>query len=194
MFFRALKPKTDVTLKVSLVHIHLPVRLGHRDATAAFAEPLSRQLMAAGLGTVIDCSERPAAKAEIAGVDLTLGMTQASIEDRKTVARMLEHLHAPYGSSIRLADGGQPLVFGAAEGMELSVESRLAPDADSRRDVAKSCAKALKGHGISRGWSRRDNRTVFYFYGESFDSMQKRLRDTLASHPLLATAATRRMA
>ena len=49
MFFRDLKPKQGVTLSVTLVHVHLPVRLGNRDADKIFVAPLSQQLAAATL-------------------------------------------------------------------------------------------------------------------------------------------------
>ncbi len=193
MFFRNLTAKKDVSLEVTLAQVHLPVRLGHRDAEKAFATPLARQLAVAGLGVITGCRALESAPADIFGVDLCLGLTDASREKLMDVARMLEHLSAPYGSSIRLADGGEPIVFGVSEGLELRIESALAPDAEARRSAAQTFSTALKDEGVFRGWVERGAETVFYFYGEDFGRMRARLNDVLNSHPNLRNALTRRM-
>ena len=194
MFFRDLKPKKDVSLEVTLVRVHLPVRLGHRDAENAFATPLARQLAAAGLGVVTGCSAFESAPADVFGVDLHLGLRNASKENLMTVVRMLEHLAAPCGSSIRLADGGEPIVFGVSEGLELSIASEVTPNAEARRTVAKTFSTALKNDGVFRGWVQRGAETVFFFYGEDFAKMRARLDEVLTSHPDLSSALARRMA
>lgn len=193
MFFRDLKPKS-VTMDVILAEVRLPVRLGHRDAAKVFGEPLSRQLAAAALGAVTRVRVHEAGPDDVCGVTLYLGLRSGARDALETVARMLEHLKAPYGSSIRLADIGKPLVFGVTEGLEISLDDALAPDADSRRDFARGCAEAMKGLAVSRGWARRDGRTKFYFYGENILRMQETLGSFLATHPLLKQATTRRLA
>ncbi len=194
MFFRDLTPKKDVSLEVSLVRVHLPVRLGHRDAEKSFAVPLARQLAAAGLGVVTGCSAFESAPADIFGVDLHLGITNASRENLMVIVRMLEHLAAPCGSSIRLVEGGEPIVFGVSEGLELSIDSEITPNAEARRNVAQTFSTALKNEGIFRGWVQRGTDTVFYFYGEDFGKMRARLDEVLTTHPRLRSAMTRRMA
>lgn len=193
MFFRDLKLK-QTTIDVTFVEARLPIRMGHRDASKVFAEPLNRQLAATAMGTLTKVRAHEAGPDDICGVTLYLGLRDASREGLTNVAHMLEFLHAPYGSSIRRADGGEPILFGIAEGLEISVDSALAPDAPSRRDLAKTCSDAMKGLAINRGWIKRADQTVFYFYGENVRSMQDRLRDAFESHPVLATARARRMA
>ncbi len=190
MFFRNLTPKRGVTLDITLAEVHLPVRLGHRDAETVFAHPLGRQMAAAGLGIITECRARERAPGDLSSVELNLGMTDPSRGGLETVARMLNHLHAPCGSSIRLCDGGIPMVFGTTEGLELSLGNNLAPDADSRRTLARTCAEALKGQGIFRGWVKRHDSTVFYFYGADFMRMQERLSAALGG----IDAVARRMA
>lgn len=195
MFFRDLKPKTDVTLDVTLAEVYLPVKLGHRDAAAIFGEPLSQQLAATALGVVTACRARERSTGEVIGVDIFLGLRDTSEKTLKTVARMLERLSAPCGSSIRLTDGGRdPVVFGLTEGLELSVETLIAPDQDSRRDLVRACRDAMSDIAVSRGWTRQNDRTLFYFYGESYVAMRDSLLRILESHPRFAGAALRRMA
>ena len=110
------------------------------------------------------------------------------------VARKLEHLNAPCGSSIRLTDGGEPIVFGVSEGLELSIGAEAAPDADARRSVAHTLSTALKEDGVFRGWVQRGSETVFYFYGEDFARMRERLDEVMATNPRFRSALTRRMA
>ena len=195
MFFKNLKMKQGVTLSVTLAEAHLPVRLGHRDADKIFGDPLRAQLAAAGLGVLNDCRLRLSYKGEITGVDLFLGLRDGSRDGLKTVTRMLEALKAPLGSSIRLSDGfGDPLIFGTTEGLELSIASEATPNAETRRELALTCRKAMENNAVSRGWARRKGETVFYFYGESFSQMQETLTQILSGHPRFAGAVTRRLA
>ncbi|AZQ66298.1 hypothetical protein EF888_03605 [Silicimonas algicola] len=195
MFFRDLKPKPGAMLDVTLAQVHLPVKLGHRDAEKLYAAPLKAQLAAAGLGTVIDCRTRTRPTGEPLGVDMALGLTRASQAALATVAGMLEYLAAPCGSSIRLADSvDEPMVFGRTEGLELSIASDAAPDADTRRDLALLCKEAIQHIGVSRGWDARLDRTLFYFYGENYAEMKDSLSRGLAEHPRFSRASLRRMA
>lgn len=195
MFFRDLKPKKGATLDISLANVHLPVRLGHRDAEKLYAIPLKAQLAAAGLGTVLDCRRRVRSTGKVRGVDLYLGLTDASQSALRTVTRMLEALAAPCGSSIRLAEGiADPIVFGRTEGLELAIETAIAPDAEARRDLAMTCREAIEAIGVSRGWDITDEQTHFYFYGEDYAEMKTRLTRILGDHPRYAAAMLRRVA
>jgi|GEM_PF-1504084 len=195
MFFRNLTPKQGVTLEVTLTEVHLPVKMGHRDAAKIFAEPLKAQLAAAGLGSVLDCRLRCRASGDVIGVELSLGLTDPSLSAQRTIARMLEYLAAPCGSSIRIVDGvDDPVIFGVTEGLELSIGSDNAPDADARRDLAMTCKSAMEHLGVSRGWVEKQGRTHFYFYGESFVDMRQSLARILKDHPRYGHATLRRMA
>ncbi len=194
MFFRDLAMKSGATKNVSLAEVRLPVRLGHRDANTAFGEPFSRQLAAAGLGSVTEVKPHEASPSEICGITIYLALTDTSKTALNSIARMLEHLHAPAGSSVRLTVGGDPVVFGQSECLELSIDSEKAADADSRRDLARTCASAMKDFAVSRGWTNRAGRTIFYFYGDSFQRMQSRLDRLMEENPTLASAKARRLA
>ena len=194
MFFRDLKMKGGASFEVVLAEARLPVRLGHRDAKIVFGEPLNRQLAATGLGAVTDVRVHEEAPEDVCSVTLFLGLRDPSRSGLKTIANMLEHLHAPLGSSLRLSFGGDPVVFGVTEGLELSVANTEAPDAGSRRDLARACSDAMKGFAISRGWARRADRTIFYFYGESFQRMHASLSRLFEADPIFASAVARRLA
>lgn len=195
MFFRDLKFKKGPALKVMLADIHLPVRLGHRDMEKTFIAPFAQQLAAAGLGTVTGFEPLRQTDSDIAGLNIYVGLTDGSKGALETVARMLEHLHAPYGSSIRLTDTpGDPLLFGVTEGLELSIGTEVAPDATARKDLVQTCRTAIADHAVSRGWARRADRTSFYFYGTRFDEMKERLTNVLEDDPRFASAVLRRLA
>ncbi|MGI9391834.1 MAG: hypothetical protein ACR2O1_17405 [Boseongicola sp.] len=194
MFFRDLKMKSGTSFEVVLAEARLPVRLGHRDAKMVFGDPMARQLAATGLGAVTDVRAHEEAPDDVFGVTLFLGLRDSSRDGLKAVSKMLEHLHAPLGSSLRLSLGGEPMVFGATEGLELSVANTDTPDAGSRRQLAQACTEAMKGFAISRGWAKRADRTIFYFYGESFQRMQTSLAQLLDADPIFASAVARRLA
>lgn len=195
MFFRDLKPKPGIKLDVTLAEVHLPVCLGHRDAARTFVAPLSQQLAAAALGTVTGFRARRQEDDAIRGLDIHLGLTDASRPALKTVAGMLEYLCAPIGSSIRLLEGiPDPLLFGVTEGLELSIGSDAAPDAEARKALVQRCGDAIRDQAVSRGWARRADRTLFYFYGENFSQMKDKLTKVLDDDPRYSTAVLRRMA
>lgn len=195
MFFRDLKHKPDTMLDVQLADVHLPVRLGHRDAYKLFAAPLKDQLAAASLGTVLDCRRRTRPSGQVKGVDLYLGLTSVNVDALLTVTRMLEALSAPCGSSIRLSEGvGDPILFGRTEGMELSIDTEVTPDADTRRDLAMTCREVIEDIGVSRGWNVTDSLTQFYFYGENYVVMKNRVQRILRDHPRYRNAMLRRVA
>lgn len=195
MLFRNLKHKKDTAHQITLADVHMPVRLGHRDAEKLFANPLKDQLAAAALGTVMGCMRRKRANGAVIGVDLYLGLRQPGRASLETVAGMLEALSAPFGSSIRFSDApGTPLLFGRAEGLELAIANDFAPDADTRRALAELCRSAIASIGVNRGWVDQDGQTRFFFYGEDFAAMKQDLVRVLANHPQFSDASLRRLA
>ena len=195
MYFKNLIRKDGVALKVSLANVHLPVRLGHKNAKQLFAEPLNDQLCATGRGSVMDCSIRKRHSGQIIGVDLYLGLTDASKGGLRVVAQMLEALSAPCGSSIRLPDGtNDPLVFGRAEGLEVAVETQHLHDPDAGRDLVATCRDAINDLGVSRGWDERADHTRAYFYGENFEAMRDMVETILEDHPQYHGAYLKRLA
>lgn len=195
MLFKNLTLKKDVVLQVSLAEVHLPVVMGHRDAEEILVQPLKDQLAAAGMGTVMEANIQKVGPDQVGGVTLYLGLTDASRAGLQTVARMLEHLAAPCGSSIRLSEGmTDPLIFGQAEGLELSIDRRLTTSEKARRDFTKVCGDALANEAVSRGWTQEQDRTLFFFYGNDLASMRDCLVRVLQNHPKYQGAMLRRMA
>ncbi|MEM7752432.1 MAG: hypothetical protein AAF230_03405 [Pseudomonadota bacterium] len=195
MKFRDLKFKTGKVHNVTLADVHMPVRLGHRDAEKLFTTPLKEQLAAMALGTVMGSMRRKRANGDVIGVDLYLGLRQPGRAALETVAALLEDLSAPCGSSIRFSDGpGTPLLFGRAEGLELAIANDVTPDADARRDLAALCHQAIHKIGVNRGWIEKDGHTRFFFYGEDFATMRQDLARILSDHPQFRDAALRRLA
>ncbi len=194
MMFRDLKMKTGKVQAVTLADVHMPVRLGHRDAKKLFSDPLKDQLAAAALGTVMGCMQRKRANGDVIGVDLYLGLRKPGRDALLMVAEMLESLSAPLGSSIRFSDvHGTPVLFGRTEGLELSIANEAAPTAAARKELAQICHKALT-RGVNRGWTEADGQTRFFFYGEDFAAMKKGIASILAEYPQFSDAALRRLA
>lgn len=195
MMFRDLKFKPGKVHAVTLADVHMPVRLGHRDAKKLFQEPLKEQLAAAALGTVMGCMRRKRANGDVIGVDLYLGLRKPGRATLETVAGMLEELSAPFGSSIRFSDAhGTPVLFGKAEGIELSVANEAAPTAAARKELAQLCRRAMSRGGVNRGWSEADGRTRFFFYSEDFATMKEGIAKVLSDYPQFADASLRRLA
>lgn len=195
MLFKNLTLKKNVVMRVSLVEVHLPVIMGNRDAEEIFVAPLKDQMAAAGMGTVMDTNVATHGDQQVCGLTLYLGLTDASRSGLQTIAKMLEHLAAPCGSSIRLSEGvSDPVLFGRAEGLELSLDRRLTTNEKARRDFSQVCRDALANLAVSRGWAQDQDRTLFYFYGNDLASMRDSLARVLENHPRYKGAMLRRMA
>ena len=195
MLFKNLTLKKNVVMQVSLVEVHLPVIMGHRDAEEIFVAPLKEQMAAAGMGTVMDTNVAMSEGEQVCGLTLYLGLTDASRGGLKTITLMLEQLAAPCGSSIRLSEGvSDPMLFGRAEGLELSLDRRLTTSEKARRDFSKVCHDALENLAVSRGWAQAQDRTMFYFYGNDLASMRDSLTRALQNYPKYQGAMLRRMA
>ena len=195
MLFRNLRKKEGAVIEVSLANVHLPVKIGHKNAKQLFAEPLNDQLFATGRGSVMDCTIRKRASGQINGVDLFLGLTDVSKDGLRGVARMLESLSAPCGSAIRLPEGtNDPIVFGRTEGLEVSVDAHQTPDPDACHDLVDTCRDAISDLGISRGFDDMADRTSAYFYGESFEAMRDTVETILEDHPVYRGAFLKRLA
>lgn len=193
MFFRNLTLKKNAVLSVTPVHVMLPVRLGNGDASTVFAEPLAAQLAAAGLGGVAECRARLKTCGEPEGVDLFLALTDVSNDALQTVVRMLEHLGAPKGSSLRPVDGGPAVTFGRAVGIGIYVDSRAAAGNEKLQRVTSACVDALGETAILQGTARVEDRIALYFYGRDYKSMKTALARRLKSIPELQSAVTRRL-
>ncbi len=195
MFFRDIKRKRNAIHDIQLAEVHLPIKLGHRDAERLYMEPLNAQLTAANLGTVLECKQRTRGEGVVIGIDLFLGLTDISKTAFRQIVDMLEHLTAPFGSSIRLTDApGNPHLFGNAEGIELSLAQDIVPDAHARRDLAGLCREVVEDLGVNRGWVESNGLTRLYFYGEDYQLMKSELAKILSRHPKYADANLRRLA
>lgn len=193
MFFRDLKPKTDVTLMVYPVHAHLPVRLGNHDASEVFGAPLADRLMAAGLGHVTECRARIRNRTETEGVDLFLSLTSITDDAFATVARILEGLGAPQGSTMRMVDGGPVTTFGRSVGMGVYIDDSRGTDARGVRRMADACVKSMNDAATLAGTARVQDRIAFYFYGDDYAAMRRNLSEGKARHPALRSVVTRRL-
>lgn len=195
MFFRQTRKMRTYASDVMTANVHIPVRLGHRDAKRLFTDPLDNKLKAAKLGSVLETSMRTRNSGLVLGVDLTLNLHDTSKPALKKVVELLEALTVPHGSSIRLSSSpGTPMIFGQAEGLELLVDPVFAKDADARRDLTKICGQAIDDIAVNRGWRANETSTSFYFYGDAFHTMEERLAAKLASHPEYGEASLRRLA
>ena len=87
-----------------------------------------------------------------------------------------------------------PMMFGRAEGIELSIDTAGNPDAAARRDFAVTCREAAEKTGVNRGWNETAGRTRFYFYGEDIRAMKRNLARVLDEHPELNGVRLRRLA
>ena len=193
MFFRNLKPKPDQAFETTPVHVMLPVHLSSQDAATAFAEPFGRQLAAASLGHVTDAQTRKTPLGVSEGYDLFIALRRTDDETLSDVIRMLEHLGAPKGSTLRLVDGSMSRPFGRAVGMEISVDARPGTHDTRVRRLSRACSEVVGDVAMLQGSVTLQDRISFYFYGVDFETMREGLAERMRNHPLLSGATLRKL-
>ncbi|MEM6636011.1 MAG: hypothetical protein AAF667_08985 [Pseudomonadota bacterium] len=166
----------------------LPIALSTPDAEAAFAAPLGRRMATLGIGQVTGTKPR----AGDAGAGISLDLMLASNHERilTTIARHLEDLDAPVGSSVGFAGSTGRVNFGRAEALGLFLGS---VDDTARLDVLEACVDALDAAGRYHGSIRKGHDQVLVFTGDNFNAMVNALRFVIASHPACPEAFTRRL-
>ena len=191
MFFRNVKPKEDIELSVTPVHVMLPVHLRLADATAAFSDPLARQMAVIGLGYVTETRARKNVDGSSDGLDLFLDMTSVADTALGDVMRILEHLGAPKGSWLRRVDGASDRTFGRAVGMEICVSTKAGAHEARIQRLSRACTQAVGKAAILQGSRTLPGQVAFYFYGLSYKDMQDGLTERLGLNPMLSDVTLR---
>ena len=194
MFFKALKRKPASDSEPVRLHAALavlPVKIGDQDAEDVFARPLAQQLLATGLGTVTGAHKRYAKSGESHAVALEMSLVRADLGTLKEVARLLEHLDAPLGSSIFFTETGTTHLFGRTEGLGIFADATLGED--DRFALLEACTDALGADAVYQGSAIVDKNQVFYFYGDSFNTMQNALSYVMRHDPRCSGAFARRL-
>lgn len=193
MLLRALKPKM-FRGPTHLAEAALPVKIGRSNADMVFARPLDRQIRALGLGQVTGTGVRRGKDGEAEGVDIFFALVTLHPRALKTIGGLLEELDAPLGSVIEFSDTGVRHIFGRTEGLGLYLDRRdgIASE-DDALDLLEVCTDALGGEAIYQGSEDLGDRAVFYFYGDSFNTMKTALSLLMTSHPQFRNAFARRL-
>ena len=178
MYFRDLTCDEGHELMPDAALLRLPIRIGTRDPEAAIIRPVARRLDSRGLAKLTGWQVWTTGEGEVRGVELSLSLAQPTRAGLVAVARALKL--APVGSSVRFRDGGEPVVFGGAEAVEVSL-----PPVDPAKDrLAARCAAALGRRGHLRGWSTGSSSTKLYIYGAQADAIVSGLRPVLGEVPM----------
>jgi hypothetical protein len=158
--------------------LRLPILIGTRNPETAIVRPVARRLEKRGLANLTGWQVWTRGEGEVCGVELSLGLAQPTRSGLAAVADALKL--APVGSSIRFRDGGEPLVFGGAEAVEVQLP-RIDPVASK---IAARCSEALGRKGHLRGWSVGGKATKLYVYGPEAEAIVSDLKPVLGDVPM----------
>lgn len=194
MFFKALRKKP--VDEAAPVRLHaavavMPVKIGGEDPEAVFARPLGQRLLATGLGTVTGSHKRYSKAGEGQAVAIEMSLVSADLGTLKSVARLLEDLDAPLGSSISFTETGTSHLFGCTEGLGVFIDAEATEDAQF--EALEACTDALGGEAVFQGSGTVGPSKIFYFYGDSFNTMQNALSYVLQHDPRCRGAVARRL-
>ncbi|MNY60646.1 hypothetical protein D3C86_1972270 [compost metagenome] len=104
------------------------------------------------------------------------------------VIAVLERLGAPKGSKLKIEGEDREVPFGVTEGMAVYLNGTdLAPEVyrDCDSNIVHSELERLLGpEGRVLSYWQGPTETAFYLYGSSYQEMEARIADFLASYPL----------
>ena len=178
MYFRDLKCVLGQELMPEAALLRLPIRIGSRDPETAIVRPVSKRLEQRGLARTDGWQVWTEGEGEVRGVELALILAQPTRAGLLAVADALRL--APIGSSVRFRDGGDPVVFGGCEAVEVS----LPPVDPANSRIAARCSEVLGRKGQVRGWSVGQSSTKLYVYGPEAEAIVSDLRPVLGDVPI----------
>jgi hypothetical protein len=178
--FSAPRPRYPVT-------VQLNAKIKPLDRGRLFQEPLRKALESKGLGTSHDGGTLTSREGEIVYCDVEVDLYENSERAYLFVKDTVERLGAPKGSKLRVSrDDIRPI--GVAEGLAIYLNGTALPD-----EVYASCDsnfvydeidRLVAGEGrIANTW-QGPSETALYLYGSSFDELNRRIADFVATYPL----------
>lgn len=178
MYFRDMKCEAGQALMSEVAILRLPLRIGGRDPGEAVAGPVSRRLEKRGLAQVSSWRVWTEGEGHVRGIEFTLTLAQPTRPGLLAVADALRQ--APAGSSVRFSAGGDPVVFGGSEAVEVTL-----PRSDhDTRGLAEKCARSLGRRGTVRGWSSDATATRLFIYGPEASAIVSGIQTAIGDVPM----------
>lgn len=155
-----------------------------------FEDHLDAVLKKGNYGEVSGGGTMQAKSGEIEYCDIEIQVPTSSPGVISLVVTTLESLGAPKGSMLTIETTGEEIAFGAAEGLAVYLNGTDLPpetyrDCDSNYVYAEF-GRLLEGEGRVLSYWQGPTETALYMYGRSFDEMNRRLSEFVASYPLCA--------
>lgn len=185
MFQRLFRKKPKPTQKVT---IELNARLQPIHRGYLFEDPLVELLETNQYGSVFGGNSVTHASGELATSHISIDLFEDKPDALPAVARALETLGAPTGSSITDETTSTRLSVGSYEGIGLYLNgSDLNPSIYASCDshfVYTELDRLLKGSARVYSYWEGPEETAFYMYGPDTDEIRKRIDTFRDSYPL----------
>lgn len=199
MFGNLLKRK-EGKKKATVCHViaQLNCRVQPMHRVEFFEEPLEEGLKAEGLGTITGGGTMQEATGEIEYCDIEMQVQSKAMSGPHRIVALLQELGAPKGSKLHMANTGDEIPFGTAEGLAIYLNGTDLPD-----EVYASCDSNIVHDELDRlvapegrvlSYWQGSTETAFYLYGSSFVAMQDAIKDFVASYPLCQKARIEQIA
>ncbi|MCF7749298.1 hypothetical protein KQ945_00970 [Bacillus subtilis subsp. subtilis] len=190
--FAQIAAMTDSSLQIT---VKLNARLQPEHRHALFEDPLDALLESAELGQLTGGGTALSEDGEVEYGDIEIALNDAA--SLPGVIELLEQLGAPKGSLIQRA-GAPDQPFGVTEGLALYLNGTDLPDevyaqCDSN-DLFEQIVERIEGVGEICSWWQGPTETALYLYGASFETLNARIAELVATYPLCQGARVVRTA
>ena len=160
------------------------------DVEDYYEEPLEEFLNEKEYGEIVggDTMQSPTGEIEFFDIQVLIYDDNNIMKIIDEIKIKLESLGAPKGSFIEIEDGEEKISFGKREGLAIYLDGVNLPEnvykeCDSNYVVSEIIRLTGCNDDIIRFWEG-DTETAIYFYGESFDKMERDIFEFVNTYPL----------
>ena len=159
------------------------------DRGEIYEDSLDEFLQTNGIGEVSGGGTMQLESGELEYCDVEIQLNSEEINENhiKLIIEKLEELGAPKGSKLTIEKTEQEIEFGIKEGLGIYLDGINLSDEVYKNSDSEALALEIRKlanikDNVFRYW-QGNTETGLYFYGESFEKMNKSIADFVKSHP-----------
>ncbi len=164
------------------------------DRGSVYEDPLDEFLKQESLGEITGGGTMQLESGELEYCDIEIYITSKKIDDSNIskIIHQLESFGAPKGSQLKLEKSNQTIDFGISEGLGiyldgLNLDAEVYQNTDSNFVVSEVKRLINDQTETVRYWEGSEE-TGLYFYHNSFDEMESKIREFINTYPLCQNA------
>lgn len=186
--------KTAPQAPVTYIVVQLNDKITPFEKAKAYAQPLAAFLEAKAYGEIAGGGTAKEEQGEIlfCDIQIELAAEKLNYDMVHDIIQHLENCGAPKGSKIIVEETNEEILFGKKEGMALYLDSSTLEyyeaDGNDIDFIQKEMYKLTNAEQNADRYWEDDRKMALYFYGTSFEEMERKSQHFRATYPLCQKA------